>query len=93
MFGQSISTFKNHHWELQVRFIPEELDFVGRFEHMGRDVEALNKKLGITLRMPRVNTTTHGHYSTYYTPELRKIVDDIFAEDISRFEYVYEDGK
>ena len=88
-FIRSINIFKNHHWELQIRFIPESVDFVGRFEKIGDGVREIEKHIGIKLRMPKVNTTQHGHYRTYYTDELKDIVSEMYAPDIARFGYEF----
>jgi hypothetical protein len=67
------------------------VDFVGRFENFADDLRLLTKSAGVTLRrVPRANVSSHRHYSSYYTPELEKIVRERFARDIEYFGYNFE---
>ena len=68
----------------------DELDFVGRFERLKADWKIVRKKLGLRARLPRLNTTRHRHYSAYYDATLRDRVACIYARDIERFGYEFE---
>jgi len=62
------------------------VDFIGRVERP-EDFEALGRHLGIQGAFPVLNTSSHGDYRQYYTPKTRKIVAELYADDIQRFEY------
>lgn len=38
-----------------------------------------------------VNATQHEHYSKYYTDELRQMVDEVYAVEIQKFGYAFEE--
>ena len=70
--------------------------FIGRFEHLKQDIKVLNSILGITTeKNTRLYKEKHGstrtlHYSHFYNHQLRKIVEDIYAEDIEAFGYQFD---
>ena len=63
-------------------------DFVGRTERLDADLAEVMSRFGVQLtRAPRLNTSTHSHYSEYYSPRTREIVNRVFSDDIVRFDY------
>lgn len=102
-FGMSFTEFVHYlktrnlktgdcHIRHQTQFFPlEDLDFVGRIEDFPEDFYLVLRKLGLDMvDLPRKNSTEHAHYSTYYTPETRAIVEQLYREDIVTFGYVFE---
>ena len=67
------------------------VDFVGRLENIGDDFAFIAKKIGIgKKKFPKVNVTKRrGGYEDYYTEKSRKIVEDIYKEDIKFFGYKF----
>lgn len=64
------------------------VDFVGRFETLADDVA----RCGLDVTggaLPHVNKTRHQHYRSYYTDELRDLVDERFARDCAYFGYCF----
>lgn len=79
----------------EARDFAEGVNSVIRFEHLQTDFEALLQRLGVMRRIevPFVNPTVarHGqHYSTYYTPGARAIVEDVYGHWLRRFAYRFE---
>lgn len=80
----------------QVEYVTDEegnviVDFVGRFENYEADLRTAFAQIGVDLGpLPHKNTSSHRHYSTYYTPETRAIVRDRFRRDIDYFGYEFE---
>lgn len=66
------------------------VDFVGRFETLEDDFAEVCRCLGITAALPRSNTSSHRHYSSYYTDTARRIVEERFGRDLERFDYAFE---
>jgi Sulfotransferase family len=67
------------------------VDFVGRFENFSVDVQKVATRARIGPGpIVRANVSRHRHYSSYYTPQLERIVGDRFARDIAHFGYVFE---
>jgi hypothetical protein len=90
-----IRTKPHVQWEKQYKFIMDDrgellIDFLGRFEHIKRDVEYIFDRLNIQAELPHVNATTHAHYSTYYDTESIEMVAEFYADDIELFKYSFE---
>ena len=74
--------------------------FVGRFEHINEDFAVLQEILGMPRRpLPKYTwgsdrvrgNVGYKHYGVYYDAELRRLVEEIYAEDIERFGYSFEE--
>ena len=63
------------------------VDFVGSHENMESDFSEICQRLGIEAELPHLNSTNHRNYRSYYTPELRNLVAEKFAQDIERFHF------
>ncbi|TVR36637.1 MAG: hypothetical protein EA392_14735 [Cryomorphaceae bacterium] len=68
------------------------VDFLARFENLAELEERLVHELDIALSLPHVNATRRRQYQHYYTPELVALVAEAYAEDIARFDYVFEEN-
>jgi hypothetical protein len=81
----------------QFTFIMDEnnnclMDFVGRFENLQKDFDYVLDKINFNVQLPKLNVTSgrnDRHYREFYTPETRKIVGQMFEEEIDYFEYRY----
>ena len=63
-------------------------DFVGRVEDMQASYDEACRRIGIGSRLlDRVNSSRHGDYRDYYTPELREAVARLYARDLELFGY------
>lgn len=67
------------------------VSYLGRFETLGDDVEAIGRAIGITPELRRENSTRRLPYQRYYTPESRERAARIYAEDIARYGYRWDD--
>lgn len=66
------------------------VDFVGRFELLQSDFnQVMQRVLGKSIPLPRVNASTHGIYTDYYTPALAEKVAQHYAADIEAFGYKF----
>jgi Sulfotransferase family len=73
------------------------VNFIGRFENFQADLRQVLEKLEITLEPTEItrnrkNRSEHRHYSHYYTPETRAIVEQVYQRDIKYFGYTFEEG-
>jgi len=88
--------FDNYHWDKQIYCFSDYdnrnlLDFIGRYENLQDDFNAICRNLRFTTsRLPHVNKTQHDHYSSYYSKETEQIVGDLYREDVERFQYRFE---
>ena len=65
-----------------------------RFENLSKEFEKMIKDRGIICvnpNLPHENKTEHNHYSFYYNKTSKKIVSDLYKEDITRFGYSFEE--
>lgn len=65
-----------------------------RFETLQSDFDKISSAIGLPkLTLAHRNQSAHRHYSEYYTPRLRKLIRDKFAEEIEMFGFKFaEDG-
>lgn len=66
------------------------IDFVGRFEHLQHDFDSVARKLGVNSELPHLNQSRSASYHRFYTDRSRKIVADVYAQDIAEFNYQFD---
>jgi hypothetical protein len=83
----------------QKAFVTDEaggllVDFVGRHEHLERDMGVVLSRLGLpAARLPVVNRSGgRTHYSRYFDAESRAQVARHYADDIAFFGHTFEEG-
>ena len=65
-----------------------------RTEHLQADLDIMCDKVGMKrLKLKRLLTTSHDHYSHYYNDENRDKAAEVYADDIKHFGYVFEDRR
>jgi hypothetical protein len=102
-FYKSLHTFDTYlDWqintegvELQSEFVLSEsgdmlVDFVGRYETLAEDFEAVCDRIGIESALPHVNRSRHADFRDYYTPETRELVEEVYRADIELFGYRFD---
>jgi len=68
------------------------VDFVGRFERLQEDFDQVTARLGVpSATLPRVNSSQHAAYTSYYTPAMAEEVGRRYARDILAFSYRFGD--
>jgi len=77
----------------QVTFLKDSfgrvnMDFIGRFEHLESDFEALASQLHISAHLPHLNQSrATTAYQDFYTADSRDIIQRLYCEDIEKFGY------
>lgn len=70
------------------------VDFVGRYESLDRDFRTVKARIGLDPAggLPHFNQgkSGGGDYRAAYTPETRRIVADLYHEDVELFGYTFE---
>jgi hypothetical protein len=64
--------------------------FIGKFERLEEDWQRLVDKFDLPPLERHDRSTTHNHYSEYYSPALVDLVAKRYQEDIERFNYKFE---
>jgi hypothetical protein len=69
------------------------VDFVGRFEHLCRDMQTVCEQIGVPWRPQdfphEKKPEDRKQYREYYTPELRDCIAEKYADDIETFGYKF----
>ena len=64
------------------------VDFVGKVESLEEDLKKCLEIIGVKYEgVPHVNKTKHHSYRSYYNNRTRRIVGDLYKEDIIAFDY------
>jgi len=71
-----------------------ELDFIGRFETLQRDIKKISNDIGIEINLGErhIGKRKRRHYSYFYNNSSIEIVSRRFCKDIEVFDYRYEAG-
>jgi chondroitin 4-sulfotransferase 11 len=83
--------FTPQHTFITDRYGQVSLDFIGRFETLQSDFQTIANKINPSAALPHINQSRSKPYSHYYTEKSKKIIADVFREDISLFDYEFED--
>ena len=65
------------------------IDAVLNFHNLENEFGAVQRGLGDLRPLPHLNASSHKHYRTYFTPETRAIIADLFEEDIRTFGFTF----
>jgi hypothetical protein len=66
------------------------MDQTLRFESLSNDWHITCAMIGLDpTDLPHEKATRHGHYSDYYDDESRKVIGEMYAEDVERFGYSF----
>ena len=66
------------------------VDKLARFENFDTEVKDILNKLGFTIaEMPHKNKTARASYCDYYNEKTKKIVEEIYKDDLENFGYEF----
>ncbi len=82
---------KDNHLRPFSMIIPAWIDHVGRLENLGACIEHLHTVTGVELEVEKIFSSKRKHkdYKPYYTDDLKRIVEKVYAEDLDRFGYSF----
>lgn len=66
------------------------VDFVGKYENLSEDFRVICDAIGIPMKLPHINQTSHADYREYYSPESIELVAKMCYRDIELFNYSFE---
>ncbi len=94
-FKAEDSVIKQLHFVPQCRWICDEnknilVNTILKFENLQEEMDNFLKHQGRpVIKIPRVNTTVHKHYDTYYNNESIEIINEVYQKDIKMFGYTF----
>lgn len=82
------------HAQPQISFVTNKrgdviVDDIFKFEELDKAVESINEQLNISLKLKKHNTSKHNNYREYYNEETRKMIHNLYREDIETFRYMF----
>jgi len=66
------------------------VNYVGRFETLAQDFAQVCHQVGLTTRLPHLNSSQHRNYRAYYNERSQQMVAEHFATDIDLFGYTFD---
>ena len=67
-----------------------EVDFIGRFENLEKDFQAICSKLNISTVLPHFNSNRmERHWRSFYNDKMLRIVEEVYYEDFTMFDYEF----
>lgn len=63
------------------------VDYIGRYETLEKDLDFISKKIGVSNKLHKKNSTVHAPYRQYYSAVTRDKVANLFCADIEKFQY------
>jgi len=91
------NVYSYHHFIPQYRYLSGvektsmDIDFIGRYETLHQDFERICEKLNIATSLDQHNKTEGRQigYKDYYDSHTKKIVADVYKDDIELFDYSF----
>lgn len=86
------SHWLTNHYQTQYSYIKHDkinMDFIGKYENFESDLKKIGVKFNIDKKIPHLNKTIHKNYKTFYNSITKKLVSEIYAEDIDNFHYKF----
>ena len=88
---------KNFHFQPQTNWLIDQttgkkldINFIGRFENLENDVKKICKEIDFPFtEMPHKNKSSRGNYKEYYNHKTKKIVEDIYRQEIQLLGYKF----
>jgi len=82
--NSQLSWFVNHENQVVV-------DYIGNTNTLRQDIENITKQLDLpVIEIPQLNATKHDHYSKYYTPDLKAMLEQKYKTEIEYFGFKFE---
>lgn len=80
----------SYNFQPQVYWIDDDINQIIRLENLNEDTKLLCQKINIKHKAaPHLNKSNHLNYRKCYNESTKKIVEKIYAQDISKFGYTF----
>lgn len=96
MISKMYTSEASGHWSLMSDLVECDnrliTNYIGKYEDLDNSCKEICKNINFKIKkLPVINKLEHEHYSKYYTPELRQIVENVYRKDIELFNYSFEE--
>jgi hypothetical protein len=85
--------FIGSHQQIQWAKGEEKPDKTIRFENLQNEYSEMIEQIGLNIdskKLPILNSTKHKHYSYYYDKKSKELINEIFYDDITVFDYSFD---
>jgi len=91
VFNLKQYTGRSIHLKPMCYYLDKEVDFIGRYENIQNDFNHVCEAINYPITtMVHINETDYGDWREYYLmPQLVKIVESYYKDDLDRFEYKF----
>ncbi len=95
-FEEFIRDIRPHHNEmynslLYSEILDEDFDFILRFESLEKDFSFMLNSIGVeNVPLPHMQKREHPRYTTMYNDKEKKLVSELYKNDIAKFGYSFE---
>ena len=85
--------FEHYGWfDSQLTWLTDErgqviVDFVGKYEELIDSWKTICNSIGISIELPKVNSSKRASYSSYYSQSSRQIIESKFEQDLTLYHY------
>jgi hypothetical protein len=82
----------HHGWfDSQLKWLTNEegkiiVDFVGKYEELMNDWKTICNSIGISVALPKLNSSNRVSYRSYYSESSRRIIESKFEKDMILYE-------
>jgi hypothetical protein len=82
------------HFTPQTKFISDSagdinLDYIGKFERINNVMDRISKKVEFENDVEVLNKSSKKDYKSVYTKEMKKIVHNLYKEDVEKLNYTF----
>jgi hypothetical protein len=87
--------YKYHHFKPQLFFLTDKynkvsVDYIGYFENIEADFAYIAEKIGVENQLKKENSVKRKDYRLFYEEDTKKIVADVYEDDIQAFNYSFD---
>ena len=65
------------------------VDYIGRFENINNDFENICQRIGLEVKLNKLNAAERNNYRDYYDDKTKTIVESMYDRDIQHFDYTF----
>lgn len=86
---------KYHHFKPQLHYIVDRynrvtVDYIGYFETINEDFEYISRQINVKSSLGKENSVNRKSYQEYYELDTKKIVAEVYKDDIVAFNYSFD---